>query len=157
MMLERLQKKYRPQILQPLATGEIGPLDLVDITQPPVESQQPHATLTKPNMTRAQQLLKKSHIVTAQQKVKVCCNTVSIIIFILLYRILFSVMKSGQQQYKNVWIMSVLHILTGATSRGGRASTGYWEESCPGLRTCSQESGSGDTGPEHCLWPSGEL
>lgn len=70
-MLERLQKRYRPQILQPLAAGETGPLDLVDITQPPVEPQQPQATLAKPNMTRAQQLLKKSHIVTAQQKVKV--------------------------------------------------------------------------------------
>ncbi|XP_050735884.1 treslin-like isoform X3 [Eriocheir sinensis] len=70
MMLERLQKRYRPQILQPLAAGETGPLDLVDITQPPVEPQQPQATLAKPNMTRAQQLLKKSHIVTAQQKVK---------------------------------------------------------------------------------------
>ncbi|KAK8401365.1 hypothetical protein O3P69_002852 [Scylla paramamosain] len=69
-MLERLQKKYRPQIPQPLATGETGPLDLVDITQPPGESQPSQATLAKPTMTRAQQLLKKSHIVTAQQRVK---------------------------------------------------------------------------------------
>ncbi|MPC07935.1 Treslin [Portunus trituberculatus] len=69
-MLERLQKRYRPQIPQPLATGETGPLDLVDITQPPGESQSSQATLAKPTMTRAQQLLKKSHIVTAQQRVK---------------------------------------------------------------------------------------
>lgn len=80
MMLERLQKRYRPQIFQPLATGETGPLDLVDITQPPVEPQQPQATLAKPNMTRAQQLLKKSHIVTAQQKVKVSHNSTSVIL-----------------------------------------------------------------------------
>ncbi|XP_071544769.1 uncharacterized protein [Panulirus ornatus] len=67
-MQERLQKRYRPQILQPLATGEIGPLDLIDITQPPVDP--PPVSGANPNMSRAQQLVKKSHIVTAQQKVK---------------------------------------------------------------------------------------
>ncbi|XP_045594124.2 treslin [Procambarus clarkii] len=67
-MQERLQKRYRPQIPQPLATGETGPLDLIDITQPPVDPVP--GNTAKPTMSRAQQLVKKSHIVTAQQKVK---------------------------------------------------------------------------------------
>ncbi|XP_068221139.1 uncharacterized protein [Palaemon carinicauda] len=67
-MQERLQKKYRPQIPRALATGEIERLDLVDITQPPADPEP--GVNTNPNMSRAQQLVKKSHIVTAQQKVK---------------------------------------------------------------------------------------
>ncbi|KAK7086954.1 hypothetical protein SK128_000845 [Halocaridina rubra] len=67
-MQECLQKKYRPQIPLPLATGEIDKIDLVDITQPPADPE-PVAD-TKSLMSRAQKLVKKSHIVTAQQKVK---------------------------------------------------------------------------------------
>ncbi|XP_066937906.1 treslin-like [Macrobrachium rosenbergii] len=67
-MQERLQKKYRPQIPRALATGEIERVDLVDITQPPTDPEP--GVNTNPNMSRAQQLVKKSHIVTAQQKVK---------------------------------------------------------------------------------------
>lgn len=67
-MQERLQKRYRPQIPQPLATGETGPLDLIDITQPPIDSAP--VSGAKSSMSRAQQLVKKSHIVTAQLKVK---------------------------------------------------------------------------------------
>lgn len=67
-MQERLQKRYRPQIPCPLSAGEMGPVDLVDVTQPLGEA----GPSKKPTMSRAQQLVKKSHIVTAQQKVKVC-------------------------------------------------------------------------------------
>lgn len=79
-MQERLQRRYRPQIPPPLAAGEVGVRDLVDVTQPPSDSlaqptpsTQPAqgTTATRPTLTRAQQLVKKSHIVTAQQKVKV--------------------------------------------------------------------------------------
>ncbi|ROT72975.1 hypothetical protein C7M84_008642, partial [Penaeus vannamei] len=65
-MQERLQKRYRPQIPCPLSAGEMGPVDLVDVTQPLGEA----GPSKKPTMSRAQQLVKKSHIVTAQQKVK---------------------------------------------------------------------------------------
>ncbi|XP_063610074.1 treslin-like [Penaeus indicus] len=65
-MQERLQKRYRPQIPCPLSAGEMGPVDLVDVTQPLEEA----GPSKKPTMSRAQQLVKKSHIVTAQQKVK---------------------------------------------------------------------------------------
>ena len=68
-MQERLQKKYRPQMPRPLATGEIEKIDLVDITQPPTDPEP--SVNSNSNMSRAQQLVKKSHIVTAQQKVKV--------------------------------------------------------------------------------------
>lgn len=71
-MQERLQKRYRPQIPCPLSAGEMGPVDLVDVTQPLGEA----GPSKKPTMSRAQQLVKKSHIVTAQQKVKVCFKTV---------------------------------------------------------------------------------
>ncbi|KAK4320568.1 hypothetical protein Pmani_008572 [Petrolisthes manimaculis] len=78
-MQERLQRRYLPQIPPPLAAGEVGVRDLVDMTQPPTDpltqstpGTQPTqgTTAVRPTLTRAQQLVKKSHIVTAQQKVK---------------------------------------------------------------------------------------
>lgn len=96
-MQERLQRRYRPQIPPPLAAGEVGVRDLVDVTQPPSDplthptpSTQPAqgTTAARPTLTRAQQLVKKSHIVTAQQKVKVRYWSIDYFITVPVYMIL---------------------------------------------------------------------
>ena len=124
-MLERLQKRYRPQIPQPLATGETGPLDLVDITQPPVESQPSQATLTKPTMTRAQQLLKKSHIVTAQQRVKVSLTPefLPFMLLLIIFLLLFIIYHLSRWRYRLTSVFSPMKQLD--TEGNGRVKSPY--------------------------------
>jgi len=75
-MLERLQKKYRPQIPQPLGSGEISSSSLMapDKTHTAAGSQvAPGKKLPlgkKLGISRAQMLMLNSRVVTAQQKVK---------------------------------------------------------------------------------------
>ena len=87
-MLEKVQKKYRPQLPRLLTSADTINQDLVDVSQPSgscIQSKPQNgliassATISnpqnisnaKPNFSRAQQLIKKSKIMTAQQKIKV--------------------------------------------------------------------------------------
>lgn len=82
-MLERLQKKYRPQIPQPLSAGEISSMSVMAPTKA-LASDMSHTTAAagmaqgkkplpigkKLSISRAQMLMQNSRVVTAQQKFK---------------------------------------------------------------------------------------
>ncbi|KAB7496018.1 hypothetical protein Anas_00338, partial [Armadillidium nasatum] len=80
-MLERLQKKYCPQMPRPLSGTHLPPPAMIDVTQPASAAAAPDTPLVKSNVpaainiskfrvSRAQKLVKNSKIVAAQMKVK---------------------------------------------------------------------------------------